>query len=149
MKLRTLVFLLLFSLLTSFHQPTSFAQSVKETQVISTLEDRRIEAILKKDIKALEELLAGDMTYGHSNGVTENKKVFIDNLRTGARTYTAIDRRDVNIRVYKNTALITGIAALKAAVNGNPVNIGDVRFLAVWIKEKGKWKFAAWQSTRM
>jgi hypothetical protein len=145
MKLRTIVFLLLFSLLAA----TAFAQSAKETQAVRALEDRRIEAILKKDIKVLEELLAGDMTYGHSNGAAENKKVFIDNLRTGARTYTAIGRRDVNIRLYKNTALITGIAALKAALNGNPVNIGDVRFLAVWIKEKGKWKFAAWQSTRV
>ncbi len=145
MKLRTLVFLLLFSLLTA----TAFAQSVKETQAVRALEDRRTEAILKKDLKALEELLADDMTYGHSNGVVESKKVFIDNLRTGVRTYTAIDRREVNIRVYKNTALITGIAALKAAMNGNPVNIGDVRFLAVWIKEKGRWKFAAWQSTRI
>jgi len=146
MRLRSSIFL--FIILLAAATP-SRSQSAKDIETIRVLEDRRTEAILKKDFKAIEELFADDMTYGHSTGATENKKVFLDNMRTGARAYTAIDRRDVKIRLYKNTALITGVAALKGALNGNPVNIGDVRFLAIWIKEKGKWKFEAWQSTRV
>lgn len=117
---------------------------------IRALEDRRIEAMLKRDVKTLEEFFAAGMTYGHGNGLMETREHFLDRLRpTGDLIYTALDRKDVQIRVYKNTALITGTVAIKVRVNGQDREPGRASFLAVWIKDKGKWKFAAWQSARI
>lgn len=127
-----------------------FAQSKKAAAEIRALEDRRVEAVLKRDVKTLGELFAADATYGHSTGAIETKEQFIKRLGPdGDLVYAAMDRREVKARVYKDSALVTGIVTIKVVVSGNTINVGDARFLAVWVKQKGKWKFAAWQSAKM
>ena len=129
-----------------------FAQRADNSALVKirALEDRRIEAMLKRDVKTLEEFFAAGMTYGHGNGLMESRERFLDRLRpAGDLIYTALDRKDVQVRVYKNTALITGTVAIKVRVSGQDRDPGRASFLAVWIKEKGKWKFAAWQSARI
>jgi hypothetical protein len=125
----------------------AFSQTGKD---IRALEDRRIEAMLERDVKTLEEFFTADATYGHGNGLLETGKHFLDRLRpAGDLVYTALDRKDVQVRVHKNTALITGTVAIKVKLNGENRDLGTAGFLAVWIREKGKWKFAAWQSARV
>lgn len=141
---------LIFILILLFTAIPAFAQSEKAIAEISTLEDRRVEAVLKRDVKALGEMFAADATYGHSTGAIETKEQFIKRLSPdGDLTYALMDRRDVRIRVLKDSALITGIVSIKVVVSGSTINVGDARFLAVWVKQKSKWKFAAWQSAKV
>lgn len=144
MLIRTYV--LLFIVMLTF----ATAGQSQTDKTILALEDRRVEAVLNRDVKTLEELFAADATYGHSTGAIETKAKFIARLGPlGDLKYAAMDRRDVQVRVYKTTVLMTGIVAIKVIVNGDTINVGDARFLAVWVKQKDKWKFAAWQSAKV
>ena len=45
---------------------------------ILALENRRIEAMLKGDVQALEEILADDLVYTHTTARLDTKTSFID-----------------------------------------------------------------------
>src|SRR4029450_1136152 len=60
-----------------------------ENRILS-LEARRIEAMVKKDIATLDALLADDLTYTHSGGTTDTKASFIALIKERGR-YLGVD----------------------------------------------------------
>ena len=50
------------------------------------------------------------------------------------------------VRVFGDTALVTGRAEIGAEIGGQPKTL-RLRFLDVWTKTPQGWKFVAWQST--
>ena len=46
----------------------------------------------------------------------------------------------------EGTVLFRGEAAVTVEFDGNPLDL-DFRYLAVWVKHGGGWRFEAWQST--
>jgi ketosteroid isomerase-like protein len=116
--------------------------------LIEELEMRRFKAIVDADFTALENLLAPDMTYSHSNGWTQTKPEFIGSLRSHELEYQEIKPEALKVRVYGSTAVVTGRAHVKAISKGQEVSI-ELRFLDVYVKRKGKWQMVAWQSARL
>lgn len=115
---------------------------------IIALEKRRTEAMTKQDAKALEEILADDLSYTHSSGRVETKAEFISNVTTGGTRYRAMEQDDVKVRQYGDTAVVTGFA--KVHVESS---LGDskfpIRFIDVYVKRDDVWRMVAWQSTRL
>lgn len=108
----------------------------------------RIKATTTNDFPALEAILADDLTYTHSSGVTDTKAQFLTALKTGRSRYTSITPQDVVVRVYGLAAVVTGRAAVSVVVDGKPSDI-QLRFTSVYVQRDGRWQFAAWQSTRL
>lgn len=107
------------------------------------------EATKKADAAALGKLLAGDMTYTHSTGVTDTKKQFIDNLVSGTAKYEVIDYEEMTSRMYgKNTAVLNAQVKLTTVNKGTRAN-AHLKFTHLWIKQDGRWLLAAHQSTRL
>jgi hypothetical protein len=52
----------------------------------------------------------------------------------------------VAVRLYGETAVVTGRAEIKAVLGGQEAVL-PLRFTEVWVKSGG-WKLTAWQSTR-
>ena len=75
---------------------------------IISLEKRRIEAMINQDAKALDEILADDLSYTHSSGRMETKTEFIANATSGVTRYRALSQEDVKVRTFGDTAIITG-----------------------------------------
>ena len=48
----------------------------------------------------------------------------------------------------EGTALFTGEASIRVELAGDPIDL-EVRFLAVWVKHDGAWRFEAWQTARI
>ena len=115
---------------------------------IIALENRRIEAMTKQDGEALGEILADDLIYTHSTARMENKAEHIANITSGRPKYVSIDRQDVMVRQYGDTAVVTGHAKMHVNANGRD-NKFEVRFIDVYAKRQGVWQMVAWQSTKL
>ena len=61
-------------------------------------------------------------------------------------TYLEITHPVDRILVVDGAALVTGRMTAKVSVTGKIVHI-DNRYLAVWVREHGGWKFFAYQPT--
>ena len=115
---------------------------------IIALEDRRIEAMTKQDAQALDEILADDLSYTHSTARVETKAEFISSLTSGRTKYRSMERDDVKVRRYGDTAVVTGRAKFQVNANGQDIKF-QVRFTDVYAKRDDVWRMVAWQSTKL
>jgi ketosteroid isomerase-like protein len=106
-------------------------------------------ATLAGDEATLKQVLADDLTYTHSNGDTDSKAVFIDNLKTGVRKYHRLEHESMEVRLYGSTAVLVAPAKIATSQKGGPINPVRLRFLHVWIFQKGRWQLVAHQSLRL
>lgn len=111
-------------------------------------ETKRIEALVKGDVAALEAMFTKDMVYTHSNGKVDTKETLLESLKTGASKYLSLMLSEKKHQVYGNTVIVTGIAEVKVKSGENEVAF-KARFTEVWTRQKGEWKFALWQTTRL
>jgi ketosteroid isomerase-like protein len=101
-------------------------------------------AAVRKDNAALEEYLADDLIFVHSNGATiQNKTQYL--AASARNTYEALPMSDVKIQSFGKTAVLTAYIDTK--------NIGRepfrVRTFQVFVESDRKWRLAAFQSTRV
>jgi ketosteroid isomerase-like protein len=122
------------------------AQDAREE--VLAADARRFAAMIQGDQAALDRLLADDLTYTHSSGQLETKAQFLESLRSGKLRYLSAERSDVAVRLYGDTAVVTGRAEVKVSTGGEE-GVLPLRFTEVWVKSGGGWKLTAWQSTRI
>ena len=111
-------------------------------------DDRRFDAMRKKDWPALDATLADDLIYVHSTARLESKTDHIDNLKGGKPHYRGIAPRDRKVRVNGNVGIVNGVSAMHVERDGKETRF-TVRYLAVYAKAGSDWRMIAWQSTRM
>jgi len=116
-----------------------------DAKEILALEERRYAAMLAADMGALEPLVHEDLIYTHSSGVVDGKASWLESMRSGRTRYKSVKRSDEKVRVHGDAALVTGRATLEVEIGGQPKTL-QLRYLNVWLKSGGGWKFAAWQS---
>ena len=109
---------------------------------------KRIEALVKGDMAALEAIFTKDMVYTHSNGKVDTKETLLESLKTGATKYLAVVLSEKKHQVHGNTVIVTGIAEVKVKSGENEVAF-QAHFTEAWTRQKGEWKFALWQTTRL
>jgi uncharacterized protein (TIGR02246 family) len=143
----TILLALLLPALAGGQAPAAPPATDAETAV-RAVNDQRFLAMVKGDVAALERLLADDLTYTHSNGTVETKQQFLASITAKTLEYRAIEAEDVKVSLHGDTAILTGRAAVKVVNGGREMDL-SLRFTAVYIREGGQWKLAAWQSTRL
>src|SRR5262245_50441280 len=110
-------------------------------------DDRRFEAMQKKDWAALYSALADDLTYVHSTARLESKAEHVANLRAGKPYYRGAAPRDRRVRVHGQVGVVNGVSEMHVENAGNEQRF-TVRYLAVYAKSGERWRMIAWQSTR-
>ncbi len=118
-----------------------------EKQILE-LESQRMKAMTEADTDTLKKIYADDLTYTHTSAAKDTKQSMIEALETGRLNYTAMDASDVKIRVYGDTAILTGKAKVEVVSGGNALTFGLI-FTDVYTKKDGQWQMVAWQSTRL
>jgi hypothetical protein len=113
---------------------------------IRLLEEERNQAILHGDSAALERMTSDDYTFVTLRGEMLTKAAIVQNFRSGAAKYQSREISDLNIRVYGNSAVVTGRAIQKGAENGKDYS-GDYWFTRVYINQGGRWITVALQTT--
>lgn len=117
-------------------------------QAVLKAENARFAAMLKADAAALEKLLGDELSYTHSNALVQDKKAFIDDIKTGKIKYLTVDATDQKVHVFGNMAIVTGGASVHVIQNGNDLTF-KIRYTNAHINRGGAWQMVAWQSTRL
>ncbi len=111
-------------------------------QTLRKLEAQLTQAFLKNEVRALDRLLADDLTYGTSDGMTVTKDMIIEVITAGDYEATSLRYNIESVRVYGNAAVVTGQYTSEARLMGEDVS-GEVLTTNTWIKRKGKWQCVA------
>jgi ketosteroid isomerase-like protein len=136
-----------FILSCCFLTTIAFAQSADEKTVTETMENLR-KAMLSADTNTLYLLTAKPLTYGHSSGLVENQKEFVDEFVTGKTIFTTLNFANQTIGFSGDIAMVRN--HLTADTNNNHV-AGKVDLWALWIwqKQGDAWKLIARQGYRI
>jgi ketosteroid isomerase-like protein len=119
------------------------AQQPGDTQhEINTLLDQYTQALLKKDVAALDRIWADDLTFINPRGELLSKQDRLDNIKTGATAFKSSRLSDTRIRTYGQAAVATFKVALEAQYSGQDGS-GDYRVTTVWARPKGTWQMVA------
>jgi ketosteroid isomerase-like protein len=113
---------------------------------IKALEDRRYQAMIDGDAAVLDALCSRNLIYTHSRGDNDDKNSYIEKVASGFFDYHEITHPADRVMIYDGAALVTGRMTAKISAGGELKHV-DNRYLAVWAREDGAWKFVAYQPT--
>jgi ketosteroid isomerase-like protein len=111
-------------------------------QTIRQLDNERIKAQIGADAVALDRIYADDFIGVGPSGTVRTKAQVIADFTSGDLTFQSITTDEVQVRVYENTAVETGISAMSGQDKGKAVP-RDTRFTRVWVKQHGRWRLVA------
>ena len=124
------------------------AQTTAAADAAKAADLARFTAQTSNDFAALGQLLADDLIYTHSSAAVDGKASFIESMRSGTVKYESIEPRDVQVRVYGNTAVITGAGRFRVTARGEKLD-NQLRYTNVWVLRDGRWQMVSWQSTKI
>ena len=111
-------------------------------QAIRQLDHERIQAQLNADALALDRLYAADFLGVGPSGRVRTKAQVIADFTSGELKFQNITTDEVQVRVYGNTAVETGLSTMTGQDKGKSVP-RDTRFTRVWVKREGHWRLVA------
>ena len=129
-------------------RPVDAQQSGDTQQEISALLDQYTQALLKRDLAALDRIWADDLTFINLRGELLNKQNRLDNIKGGATAFKSIRLSDKRIRTYGQAAVATFQVTLEAQYSGQEGS-GEYGVTTVWAKAKGTWQMVAVHMTRV
>jgi len=122
-----------------------FAQDVQEQ--LKKMEMDRAAAVVKADVATLDKTTSDDYVLINMNGRMSSKADMIEAFKSGSSKLTSEELSDLKVRVYGNTAVITGKADVKGTLGGTDAT-GQILFTRVWVKKDGRWQSTSLQQTR-
>ena len=120
-------------------------------QVLAIDEARRV-AMLHSDIKTLDSVLAEDVSIVWGDGTTDNKTSTLALFHSGKLHYSQLEYENTCIRLYGETAIVTGDVRVQAESDDPPSNHWLrylVRTTRVYAHQSGRWRMVAVQTTRV
>ncbi|MEP6594906.1 MAG: nuclear transport factor 2 family protein [Ginsengibacter sp.] len=124
------------------------AQSGDEKAVADSVESFR-KLMVTPDKAGLEILVAEELSYGHSNGLIEDKATFVDDFIKGRSVFTSITLLDQTIKIAGDVAIVRHRLTGDTNNNYNTPGKVDILILLIWQKQNGQWKLLARQAAKM
>jgi len=115
---------------------------------IDQLDQQWAQAIINGDMRAFDALNANEFFYNRRGGDSFSKAEYIAFLTSGDVKVKKAAREDVSIRVYGDTAVVTGIQHVDVNLKGEDRKV-DIRYLHVWVNGPGGWRLVARQATNL
>ena len=137
------VLLIVFALLAV----TCVAQS-KTEQLVLDLSKKKFDWMVNKRYDSIELLLDDQLKYIHSNGWIQSKNEVIDDFNNGKLVFKGIDVTESAVRLYDQTAIVTGKGKFSGVNGGNLFDLG-LTYTEVYVKNKGRWLLASRHANRM
>ena len=126
-------------------QPAGHAAEAEKE--IRALEQLWNDARAKADVATLDRILDDAWTVTHANGTTDTKARYLADLKSGARKFTGgVAEKDVVVRFYGDTAIVTGSSDSTVSLNGQAQG-GALHFTRVFVRRDGVWKMVVTQAT--
>ena len=127
-------------------------ESPEVNEVLKT-EQALDEALLRADMAALDTLLAPEATRTAPSGTMTMRAQWLEELNSAIRTtgsgYSSIARESQQVRLYGETAVVTGLVHIQGYRTGPTGQPNFNRYLRVYVQRKGRWQLVAHQATRV
>jgi ketosteroid isomerase-like protein len=139
---------LLFAAALSLHaMPRGERHEVRHE--IDRLEDHWRDALLNRNVSAMDSLLARDYMAITASGSLETKDETLSRLRTGAVHIKAIEVSDRKVRFYGSTALVTSRAEVTGTTPEGELS-GSYRYTRVYVRDSaGVWRIVSFEASRI
>lgn len=124
----------------------TLSQSKKEKALELAIEQLR-RAMIDADSIGLSRATSEKLSYGHSNGIVEDKAAFIGRIINGHSDFETIDLSETRIVFSRNTAVVRQNLDAITKDNGK-AGEAHLILLMVWAKERGQWKLLARQAVK-
>ncbi|QHI97704.1 DUF4440 domain-containing protein [Xylophilus rhododendri] len=119
-----------------------------QAEVAAAAEKLRV-AMVDPTGPALSELVADDLSYGHSGGKVDTKASYIADLLSGASDFLNITISEQTVKVVDaNTAIVRHTLTGDTIDGGKPGKVA-LKVLGVWQRQNGQWKLLARQAVRV
>ena len=125
--------------------PAAFAQGGTPRSAQADAWDK---AIVAKDAAAVAANVAPDFTQIESGGAVIGRDEFVKDLLDPTLRIDPYKVEDFGVRIYGDTALLTGRIRMTGASEGKPF-ASHFRYIDVYVKRDGVWKVVSIQITRM
>lgn len=127
----------------------AMAATPDETAVAKNLEAFRAAQAIK-DGKALEALIAPELSYSHSDGRVEDKAAFLKGATSTATKMLSLAYKDPSIRVVGDVAIVRfhWMAESETVADGKKSST-NLHILMNWQKQAGQWKLLTRASTKL
>jgi Domain of unknown function (DUF4440) len=141
--------LLVATLISVMATAVGWAADADTEKELARLSRRIDDAYVKADTTFLANVLADDWMRINSKGIVQDKDSLLKELKEGFTKFNAMDASEVKVRVYGDTAVVTGRYVAEYQVRGRAgVTVLDVgRFGRVFVRRDGKWQYVHSQST--
>jgi len=126
----------------------TFAQSNDEKAIAAAVDKLRL-AILTPKESELSKLTSEKLTYGHSNGLLEDKKEFIRALVSEESKFTKIDLSEQTITVSGDVAVVRHKLFGDTHNKGKEPGQTKLGVFMVWQKTKGEWLLLGRQAFKL
>jgi len=117
-------------------------------QTIKQLEEDLRVAVMKRDTKAYARLTAEDYLFTTHNAMVRTKTQMLEAYNSGDINYESLKFDDIKVRVYGDTAVVTGRSTSKGTDKGQDLS-GVFRYTRVYVKRPSGWQLVATQTTRI
>jgi ketosteroid isomerase-like protein len=133
-------------------------QNSRVEREVRELEAQLNRAVIEGDRGFFERILAADFTHTNHTGkfktraewMAENKFASSkEEPKVGKTSYIVFDVDDLAVRIYGETAVVTGRSTPKGRNSKGESIRGQYRFLRVWVHQQGKWQVVAFEGTRI
>ena len=133
--------------LLTFSSKAQQNNSAQQTEVMMKMANLR-NALLSKDSVALSNLLADDVTYGHSSGLIQTKTELIRSIVSGEQDYKSIEPSNMIVRIYDNAGVVNTKVKASVIYQGKPIDL-NMAVTFTWVKISGEWKLVARQAVKL
>ena len=123
-------------------QSASKDQRTSVEQAIKQVDNERIQAQIHADAAALDRIYADDFIGIGPSGTVRTKPQVLADFTSHNLKFQSITTDEVQVRVYDDTAVETGLSTMIGEDKGKAVP-RDNRFTRVWVKQQGYWRLVA------
>jgi ketosteroid isomerase-like protein len=116
--------------------------SATDEQAILEVEQAFARAAMAEDVPAIERMWAAEYQFTAPNGMVVTRDAYLAMIKGKAVVYDRVELQGLKVRVYGDTATVTGRADIHGKAIGHIVD-GVDDFLTVYVKRDGRWQQVA------
>jgi ketosteroid isomerase-like protein len=116
-------------------------------QELLTLEKAFAEAIVENDLEGIGRLVTDDWIIIDPNAEIVDRARFFEVIKSGALTHDMMESEDFRVRVYGDSAVVTGVTRTKGNFMGQDFSTQE-RATDVFVKRDGRWQCVLTHLTR-
>ena len=112
-----------------------------------TLEKAFADAIVRIDLEGIGRLVTDDWIIVDPNGEIVDRARFFEVIKSGVLTHDMMESEDFRVRVYGDSAVVTGLTRTKGKFMGQEFSTRE-RATDVFVKRDGRWQCVLTHLTR-